>query len=256
MYPIAHAWLVSRLIPSPTDAHFLGCVWPDMLFGSPLDHARSHTSGRLLVQHTLAMSQHRQAEEFRAFVAGVLTHGSEPHGFDWYSDDQYGDGSPADRGYAFQMGRRLARSAARACGLAPEQGWWKAHNVIEMAFERALLDAHPGLGACIAQACADVNLTQSIASEVAPIFEVSPVELAEAMRRFPTVVSLQPDSHVALAEIYARQVQLKHSGAAPDVSALTRLIARAEVIIEGSGDTFLHTCTESVGAMLFATLPG
>src|SRR5579884_4036309 len=27
MFPIAHAWLVERLLPAPTPACYLGCVW-------------------------------------------------------------------------------------------------------------------------------------------------------------------------------------------------------------------------------------
>jgi hypothetical protein len=49
LYPIAHAWLVERLVANPQPAHYLGCVWPDMLYASPLTHAQSHRSGRLLV---------------------------------------------------------------------------------------------------------------------------------------------------------------------------------------------------------------
>ncbi|MDE3231142.1 MAG: hypothetical protein KGO05_14785 [Chloroflexota bacterium] len=51
MFPIAHGWLLARLTDdgSPTPAAFLGCVWPDMLFGSPLTHKQSHTSGEALL---------------------------------------------------------------------------------------------------------------------------------------------------------------------------------------------------------------
>ena len=50
MFPIAHAWLVERLVAKPQPAHYLGCVWPDMLFESPLTHPQSHRSGMTLAR--------------------------------------------------------------------------------------------------------------------------------------------------------------------------------------------------------------
>src|SRR5579859_3918766 len=94
MYPIAHAWLIQRLIPDATSAHFLGCVWPDMLYDSPLTHPLSHRSGRLLVERARNVADASATEIVRTFVAGALSHGSEPRGFDWYSDEEYG-GQPA-----------------------------------------------------------------------------------------------------------------------------------------------------------------
>lgn len=44
MFPVAHGWLLARLTGDvPSLAAFLGCVWPDLLFGSPLTHQQSHS---------------------------------------------------------------------------------------------------------------------------------------------------------------------------------------------------------------------
>lgn len=255
MYPIAHAWLVTQLVDTPTDAHYLGCVWPDMLFGGPLDHTRSHRSGRALASHAASLPDEREGNVFRQFVAGVLTHGSDPHGFDWYSDEAYGDLPETERGYAFQHGRELSEAAARACGLPSAQGWWKAHNIIEMAFERALWQAHPSFGAHIERACADEKLIQTVSRELSHVFLVPQAELALAIRRFPEVVALHPDSVTELAEVYALQTRLKHSGSTPDVAALAKLIAHAEEMIQDSKGQFLDACVERVGAMLSEVLP-
>ncbi len=255
MFPIAHAWLVTQLIERPTPAQYLGCVWPDMLFGSPLDHIQSHRSGRGLAAHANALDDGEHGPAFRQFVTGVLTHGSEPRGFDWYSDEEYG-GLPRDaRGYAFQHGRALADETARACGLPPQDGWWKAHNIVEMAFERDLALSHPDLGGSLAAACADDGLTTTIAVELASVFGLPASALRAAMRRFPSVVSLQPTTHAALAEVYAVQVRLKHPDAAPDIPTLTPLIARAEALIAESKRAYLANCVRLVGEMLPDVLP-
>ncbi len=249
MFPIAHAWLVEQLISAPTSAHYLGCIWPDMLFGSPLRHAQSHRSGALLAAYTRTLDDSTDARMFRAFVAGVLTHGSEPHGFDWYSDEQY-RAAPEERGYAFQHGRAIADATARACGIAPEHGWWKAHNLVEIAFERPLYLAQPSLGDRLVHACRDEALHASIASVLSHIFHAPVHALETAMRRFPELVQLRPATVAAEAEVYAMQVRLKHDGAQPDVPALAALIERAEQDIAADKQDYLATCVRHVGDML------
>jgi hypothetical protein len=249
MFPIAHSWLLERLLPDPSPAHYLGCVWPDMLFGSPLSHQQSHRSGAALTALARELSAEEDGAEFRAFIAGVLSHGTEPHGFDWYSDEQWGDQPPEERGYAFQRGRGLADDAARACGLPPEQGWWKAHNLIEMAFEVPLYSAHPHLGERLAAACADRALAARMADPLARHFAVDAGALAEAMARFPGVVELHPTDSAALARVYALQVRLKHQTEA-DVPAITELIERADELVAFDGKEYLATCVSRVGAML------
>jgi hypothetical protein len=226
-----------------------------MLFGSPLDHTRSHRSGRALAAQATSLDDGERGLAFRQFVTGVLTHGAEPRGFDWYSDEEYGGLPLETRGYAFQHGTALAEETARACGLPPRDGWWKAHNIVEMAFERDLALNHPHLGASLAAACADEALTTAIADEVARVFALPAVALCAAMRRFPTVNTFTPTSHAALAQVYAVQVRLKHPDAAPDVSALSRLIARAEEVIAESKRAYLADCVRLVGAMIAEAPP-
>ena len=130
MFPVAHAWLIERMVSAPTPAHYLGCVWPDMLFGSPLAHTESHRSGTRLAQVAQALPPGSARDEFCAFVVGALSHGTKPHGFDWYSDEQYSD-APEQHGYAFQHGRAIATETARACGIGR---WgserWASVNIV------------------------------------------------------------------------------------------------------------------------------
>jgi hypothetical protein len=250
MFPIAHAWLLEKLVPQPAPAHYLGCVWPDMLFSSPLSHTQSHRGGDALAAYARSLPSSLEGDEFRAFVAGVLTHGTEPHGFDWYSDEEYGGRPPAERGYAFQHAKPLASEAALACGLPQEQGWWKAHNLVEMAFESPLYHAQPHLGDRLAATCADETLHARIAALLAGHFAQSADSLALPMRRFAGVVELRPATVEQLARIYAVQVRLKHNGAVADVAALARLIERAQEDISSDRDAFLATGVAKVGTML------
>src|SRR5690348_18455704 len=103
MYPIAHAWLIQRLIPEPTPAHFLGCVWPDMLYDSPLTHPQSHRSGRLLVERARGIADAETAAVVRAFVAGAASPGSRPAGVGGFR----GEGDGGAPGHAPRLALRL-----------------------------------------------------------------------------------------------------------------------------------------------------
>ncbi|HEY7340137.1 MAG TPA: hypothetical protein VH591_04605 [Ktedonobacterales bacterium] len=255
MFPLAHAWLIQQLVPATMPAHYLGCVWPDMLFGSPLSHTESHRSGARLAEAVNTVPAGPAHDEFHAFVVGALSHGAEPHGFDWYSDEEYGGRPAPERGYAFQQAVPLAEDAARACGVAPEQGWWKAHNLVEMAFEQPLYLAAPHLGASLMGACADDVLCARIASVLASIFDHPADALAGAMLRFPSVVTFAPATPRPQAETYAHQTRLKHAGSNPDLAALESLIERAQAIIAPTRDEYLVTCKKAVGRMVSDTLP-
>jgi hypothetical protein len=250
MFPLAHAWMIEQCVSDPTPAHYLGCVWPDMLYGSPLTHQQTHREGAALAAYATSLPPGDEAEEFRQFVLGALSHGVEPHGFDWYSDEEYGGLPASERGYAFQRGRRLAERVAAACGVAPDQGWWKAHNLIEMAFERRLYAERPERGERIAAACADAALVERVSIHLAKHFGQPADALAEPIRRFPEIVELRPKTVASLARIYATQTRLRHPGAEPDEAAIAQLIAEAEAIVAPDADEFLRYCSTQVGVML------
>ncbi len=252
MFPVAHGWLLAQITDAPGPAGFLGCVWPDMLFGSPLTHPQSHRSGVRLLAFARSLPAGAERDEFTAFVRGVITHGSEPHGFDWFSDEAYGSSGEQARGYAFQRGEPLAARAAVACGVAEELGLWKAHNLIEMAFERALYAADMQAAQAVAAACADGDLMTRLARPLARFFAVEADALAESMRRYAEMVALAPASLATLAQAYALQTRYRHPGAQPDTDALANLIGEAEALIAANRDEYLAASVAGVRATLAA----
>jgi hypothetical protein len=250
MFPLAHARMIEQCVSELTPAHYLGCIWPDMLYGSPLTHQQSHRGGAALAAFASSLPPSDESDEFRQFVLGALSHGVEPHGFDWYSDEEYGGLPSEERGYAFQRGRPLAERAAVACDVDPGQGWWKAHNLIEMAFERRLYAERPERGERLAAACADTAMAARIAAQLGAHFGQPASLIAAPVAYFPQVVELRPTTVESLARAYAMQTRLRHHGAEPDEAALVGLIAGAEQIVASDGDEYLHTCSRQVRAML------
>lgn len=251
MFPIAHLWLLERVVNSPTPAHYLGCVWPDMLFGSPLSHADSHQRGAEL----LAFARERRtrgasgAKEFEAFIVGALTHGSQPHGFDWYSDEAWGDAPAAAKGYAFQRGLPLAGATAAACGLPPEYGAWKAHNIVEMAFEVPLYRDDPILGERFIAASGDGALVERIAAALGAFYSKPVAHVVTPITTFARYWR-PPASIDALAQLYALQTRAKHQVGNPDAAAIASLIEHAGELVASDRAAYLDTCVNGVRAVL------
>jgi hypothetical protein len=251
VFPIAHCWLVETLISAPLPAHRLGAVWPDMLLASPLSHADSHQRGREL----LAFARARVAagtpggREFAAFTVGALTHGSLPHGFDWYSDEAYDEPDPDGRGYAFQRAAPLATETSAACRLPAEMGLWKAHNVVEMACDQRIYAADPARASRFLAALGDAGLVVRMAAHLAAFYGVPADRLAASIGGFASWWA-PPESPASQARVYARQVELKHHVSDPDAPALEALIERAAVLIVPDVERFQARCVAWVSELL------
>ncbi|HEV2237292.1 MAG TPA: hypothetical protein VGR57_11580 [Ktedonobacterales bacterium] len=251
MFPIAHCWLLESIIPAPLPAHRLGAAWPDMLLESPITHTDSHKRGRELLDFARArvVAGAPEAGEFAAFVAGVLTHGSEPHGFDWYSDEAYDNPDPKGRGYAFQRAAPLAAATAAACHLPAEMGLWKAHNIIEMACDHRLYAADRALAERFLAALGDGALVERIATHLAEFYRKPAAQLATSIGNFATWWA-PPESPLVQARIYAHQVAVKHHVSDVDVPALAALIERADALVAPDAAAFAARCVASVGDLL------
>jgi len=243
MFPIAHAYLMEQLIAAPTAMHYLGCVWPDMLFGGPLTHPQTHRQGRELLAFA---RQHDPAVV--PFVQAALTHGSEPHGFDWYSDESYDVG--AEKGYAFERARPFVPAIVAATGIDPEIGLWRAHNFIEMTFEIDLGRRFPHLGPAIRAACLDAPLVTQVTTFLAQFYGIDSAPLYTNIHNFQAAVALKSPDSQALAEKYSLQLQFKHNITNADVPAIAKILDQAWESIASDRDQFLATCVSQVASVL------
>ena len=243
MFPIAHAYLMAKIFANPTPAHYLGCVWPDMLFNGPLTHQQTHRECLGLLEFA-----HREAPEIVPFVRAALTHGAEPHGFDWYSDEAYDPG--AEHGYAFERARPFVDEIVVATKVDPEIGFWKAHNFVEMSFEMALGQASPHLGRSVATACGDTELVKQVTEPIARHFGCDAEHLAVNITNFPYVVALETPTSTTLAQAYALQLRIKHGVTDADVPAMADILDRIWASIAPDRDAFLATAVREVTAML------
>jgi hypothetical protein len=243
MFPIAHAYLMERIFANPTLQHYLGCVWPDMLWTGPLTHHQTHREG--LALNDFARDQ---APEIVPFVRAALSHGTEPHGFDWFSDEAYDPG--ASKGYAFERARPFVDDIVAATKIDPKDGLWKSHNFVEMSFELGLGQAYPHLGRAVAGACADATLVRQVTAPLAVHYGVAADALASNITRFPSSVALDQPTSLDLARAYTVQLQFKHGITDPDVPAMAAIISRIWDAIAPDRAAYLEYCVREVTAML------
>jgi hypothetical protein len=243
MFPIAHAYLLERLFNDCSPIHYLGCVWPDMLFTGPLKHAQTHKQGWELLKWT-----RQESREMIPFIKAAISHGTEPHGFDWYSDESYDPG--AERGYAFERARSFIDRVIAATHIDPTQGWWKAHNFVEMSFEIDLGQKYPHLGPSITAACNDTALVNEVSKQLSHFFQVPVIDLTRNIREFPTTIAIDKPNSTDLAIKYAYQLQLKHGIENADISAMATIIDDIWEAIKGDREKFLKDVVSQVGNML------
>ncbi len=136
MYPQTHIYFAEKVLARENDSVALGSVFPDMIIGRYFNHLKAHSRGAEIYRYL------RNNGAFSDFRDGVVTHGFDPKGLDYYGDEKYLD---YERGYCFERGRPFVLATVMACNIPYEMGWWKAHNIIEMGVELLVgLSGHYG----------------------------------------------------------------------------------------------------------------
>ncbi len=93
-----------------------------------------------------------QAPELIPAAQGMIIHGVDPKGVDYYADEHWGTG---ERGWCFQLIEPFVPRVIDACALPAEWGLWKGHNFIEMAMELVTQEINPALTGDIMTAAKD-----------------------------------------------------------------------------------------------------
>lgn len=200
MYPLTHLCFANKLwsmmpgLPEDSALIALGCTFPDVVVGGFLDHHRTHRNSGKIVSF---FQEH--APELMPFALGMLTHGSDPKGVDWYGDEKYLD---FERGYCFEKARPLVQEVIRCCHLPPELGWWKAHNFIEMGIEVDLGERYPQFQRQLFCAYHDQAAIRAVSQVLGKFFERPAREMAKSMTYFTGFVALESITEADLAAKY------------------------------------------------------
>ncbi|MGQ9825426.1 MAG: hypothetical protein ACUVSK_10610 [Desulfotomaculales bacterium] len=230
MYPQTHVYFAERVFGVLTDALALGSVFPDVAAGICTDRQESHGRG-----WELLCAPFQDNEVFLNFVLGVISHGINPKGIDFYGDEKY---LTYERGYCFEKARPLVKETIRACNLPSEMGWWKAHNIVEMGIELTVGSGRP-YGEILQKAFANKELVEKISSRVANFYNRDPQVFYRRIYNFANYIDTSRVTPQSLASHYDIQMFTRHR-IHIDVNRVAGLILRAAEIVADDLDEFLR----------------
>lgn len=222
MYPLTHIYFARKALGFLDDAVILGSVFPDIIVITGLDWHLCHTRGWVFWQHF-----QKEDKDLRNFSLGVITHGIEPKGLDYYSDKQYMD---FEKGYCFEKARPLVDSVVDACYLPVADGWWKAHNFVEMGVELYIYEKQPELLTLLRQAHANTALVRQLTRSFSPLLNKSELSLQKAFAIFRNAAA-EPFDLQRMAMRYQRQVFYRYNITSINLPKCREIILRSKKLI-------------------------
>jgi len=270
LFPITHAYAVNQIVPSAGRLHILGAIFPD---AAPLALARRaqahaapgdrHTGDGSGVEGALTNGlswdqTHRSGATLYAFLrerapaglpfaVGMITHGVEPAGLDYYGDRKYGD---FEKGYAFEEARPYATRVATICHLPETMGWWKAHNFVEMAIEWRIAQQQPDLGLHVQKTLLQAEDLEFLSPHLTAFFGQDGTDLLRSLPAMVPFLALDPITPATLAERYQRQMRQKHGVEAIEVEQAAALIEEIADAIQPHCWAFFEDALGKIQVML------
>lgn len=223
------------LLGRTSDAITLGSLFPDMVISASLNHTRAHSMGRELFN---LLSNNRELADF---ARGAVSHGISPCGLDYFGDEKY---PGYERGYCFEKGRALVKETIEACNIPPQMGWWKAHNIVEMAIELRVsaLDTY---GRTIRRALNNVQLIDKLGDLLAVLTGNSAGHLKSRIAGFSGYIEVYRATPLSLANKYRIQMFARHR-ININTAKVARLIESAAEQVEEDLEHFFLLCNNKV----------
>ncbi|OAT81187.1 hypothetical protein [Desulfotomaculum copahuensis] len=232
MYPQTHVYFTHRVCGELSDALVLGSIFPDMAAAFTSNRQESHGKGGELLAGL------GNDPSLYDFARGVITHGINPAGLDYYGDEKY---LQYERGYCFEKSRPLVAETIRACNLPPRMGWWKSHNIVEMGIE--LRFSTSDYGSAISAAFRNEDLIEQISRRLAPYYAVKPQQVKQRMHNFSHYIEISSPTARSLAVKFDVQMFYRHR-IHIDIERTAALICRAGELVEADLRDFF-TFTEA-----------
>lgn len=230
MFPLTHVFMAQMIFPLADNKVILGSIFPDTNIGYDLSYDHTHRQGADLYKYIQAHDK-----DFLPFVHGVITHGVEPAGLDYYGDEKY---LSFERGYCFEKARPIIVKTLKACNLSSRFGWWKAHNFIEMGIELAISKKYPEVQERLREVYEDEELIAYTAKILSNFFYANPREIIGGILHFQKYVFDEPVNVHNLAASYNEQMIRRHS-VKVDIKAVEALIEESEMIVKSDYLRFL-----------------
>jgi len=202
MFPIVHHRINKALYPDTSPLIILGALYPDMASTSGYNRNEAHTMG-----DTFAAWCKINAPWGIDLAKGIISHGCNPYGVDYYSDEFWPGG---EKGWCFQQGVPWMPEVARTTNLPENLIWWKAHNFVEMSLELIMIDQDNDLNSDILKAVDDHGAVKEVAQLLAAYAGLDESKIEYAYNMVPEVFALEEVSPQYLATRQGRAYRLRH----------------------------------------------
>ncbi len=232
MYPLAHLYFAEKALGGLSEETILGSIFPDIAFFSGFDWQHSHSLGQ-----DLWCEFHSNGEGMVNFCHGVVSHGIKPQGLDYYSDQQYRD---YEKGYCYEKARSLIDGVVEACNISSGDGWWKAHNFIEMGVELFVFEKRPELLHYLHKALSQGTLIREICNKVAPSLGKDRCSLEKGYLFFKEFVERGPMNARSLALRYQEHIYMRYRSNSVNLSQCEDIIERGKSNIISDIDRFFN----------------
>lgn len=242
MYPLTHIYFAKKVLRYLDDPAILGSIFPDVIILSGIPWKESHTLGMKIWQHFRG----KQADLVN-FSLGVITHGIEPKGLDFYSDEKYKN---FEKGYCFEKAKPLIGSVVEACNISSKDGWWKAHNFIEMGVELYINEKCPQLLPSLQKSFDNNSLVQKLGKELSPVLDRDKDLIENNFFTFKRFLKEEPLDAELLALRYQRQIYFRHNIESIDLVESQDIIHRGKVLVANDIEDFFGEVGEKVRPVL------
>lgn len=231
MFPLVHYYVNLRVFGTVSHLTALGGLWPDLAVGVGGDRDEAHTRGAAFFDWC-----RDQMPEALDAARGMIAHGIDPPCVDYYADEYWPDHV---RGYMFREALPYLPQVAACTGLdgatdipllppgsePPRSNvWWKAHNIIEMAYEIITDRLHPDLGRQLVEAVTDTTAVAVFARAMQQWQGLDADRVAAIFASVPGSYALTDAGAQAQAEMQAASMHHRFSTFNVDIPALAELL--------------------------------
>lgn len=251
MYPLVHYYVNQQVFGEVSHLTALGALWPDLAVGAGGDRDGAHSQGVAFFYWCRA-----NMPEALDAARGMIGHGIDPPCVDYYADEYWPDHI---RGYMFREALPYLDQVAACTGLDGETNipllprggepprsnvWWKAHNLIEMAYEIITSRHDPQIGTHILEAVADTQALSLFAQAIHGWQGLEIRSITDIFSAVPVSYALVDAEALAQAKVQAASMHHRFSSYDVDIPALAALLERISSDQAGKYPIFIDLLVE------------
>lgn len=216
MFPLVHHYVNKLLNQNFHPFIVYGGLFPDLASGAGYNRDEAHEMGDKFYKWCQV-----NAPEGLPLARGIICHGNNPAGIDFYADEYWPGG---EKGWCFQQGVQWMDKVQKATGLPDELIWWKSHNFIEISLELLMEEEFPSLSQEILKALEDKSAAREVSKILQAYTGIEKEEYQAIYTRATNVFALNAISPQHLAQKQAISFKIRYNILDSDVSAMANLI--------------------------------